>query len=68
MKVLGTPLDGDAIGYPGGGSLASGSWGVDDNGGVNLVICSPIGANGDRGNTCRGTLKGVTSVRGSSIW
>ena len=25
MKVLGAPLDGYAIGYPGGGSLASGS-------------------------------------------
>jgi len=24
MKVLGIPLDGDVVGYPGGGSLASG--------------------------------------------
>jgi len=37
---------------------------------VNLVNweCSPIGANGDQGSTCRGTLKGVNLDRGPSNW
>ena len=49
MKVLGIPLAGDEVGYLGGGSLVSGSLGVDDDGGANLVNweCSQIGANGD---------------------
>ena len=58
MKVLGTLLDGDAVRYPGGGSLASGVQGVDDDGRVNLVACecSLIRANGNQGNTCWGTF------------
>ena len=45
-------LDGDAMGYPGGGSPASGLYGVDNEGGANPVMCecSQIGANGDHGN------------------
>ena len=35
MNALGTLLDGDIVGYPGGGSLASGLKGVDEEGGAN---------------------------------
>src|SRR5882724_210273 len=70
MNVLGASLAGDVIGYLGGGSLASDSYGVDNDGGANPVNweCSPIGANGDQGNTCQGMLKGVASIGGPSIW
>jgi len=50
----GSPLDGDTIGCPRGGSLVSGLLGVDDDGGVKLVVWeySPIGTNGDQGSMC----------------
>ena len=70
MNALGAPLDGEAMGYLGRGSLASGPYGVDNKGGAKPVMCecSRIGANGDHDKMWQGTLKGVASVRGPPTW
>jgi len=49
MNALGVPLDGEASGSLGGGSPASGPYGVDADAGVNPVVCdcSLIRANSD---------------------
>jgi len=38
MNTLGVSLSWEAMGYPGGGSLTSGPYGVDNDGGVNPVM------------------------------
>jgi len=64
MNALGAPLDGEAIGYPDGGSLTSGPYGVYDEGSVSPVMCecSHTRASGDHGKMWQGTLKGVASI------
>ena len=70
MNALGASLDGEVMGYMGGGSSASGPYGVDDEVGANPMMCecSRIGTRGDCGSTWQGMLKGGASARGPSSW
>ena len=70
INALGAPLDGVARGYLGGGLPARGPYGVENEAGVNPMMCdcSQIGASGDHSSMWWGTLNGVASVRGPSAW